>query len=501
MKFNKRVIYIIIAILLFIKLGIDLNYYFNNNKYKEIFHTINNKETNYKVEKLDISKYIYNYNENELGIQEYELNYLNSIKDSISNNKFIELNKEDAISDINFLFNLLKYSYAGYLYFGSEEAWNNARLNIINNINLYNKKISSKDLEEIILNNIEFIQDGHFKINCKSPLKKYNFYYNEDFEIEEDKNGYYIREDNKKWYIESINNNYKLDNYIKLSINKKGELCNYIGFLDTENQNNIKLILKSKYEEKEKIIKLNNNKYDKSNDTNKDVAYEYTEIRKIPIIKMNRMYNINTKDDSVELFAESANKIKDEDVIIIDIRGNNGGNDIGPLKWFENFTGKVPQVEKTSIKLASLINNYITKIAANSINYESLSQQLKEEYKKELEIANNKSNKWYIDKSKEEKCENKTKIFVIIDNKVASSAESFVSYLDTLENVVFVGTNTSGVMISNSYIQCILPNSKIEISYGNELSLNNKFIEGKGFEPDIWINEEDIIERVLNLIK
>lgn len=69
MIFNKRVIYIIISILLFIKLGIDLNYYFNN-KYKNIFHTINSKETNYKVEKLDISKYIYNYNENELGIQE-----------------------------------------------------------------------------------------------------------------------------------------------------------------------------------------------------------------------------------------------------------------------------------------------------------------------------------------------------------------------------------------------------------------------------------------------
>ncbi len=80
-------------------------------------------------------------------------------------------------------------------------------------------------------------------------------------------------------------------------------------------------------------------------------------------------------------------KRKNEDVIILDIRGNNGGSDIAPIDWFVNFIGEAPQVQRTSIKLASLINNHITKIAAKNIDYENLSIELKEEYNKELEIA------------------------------------------------------------------------------------------------------------------
>ena len=42
------------------------------------------------------------------------------------------LSGDGSISDVKFLFQVLKHSYAGYLYFGDFEKWENVRNNMIN---------------------------------------------------------------------------------------------------------------------------------------------------------------------------------------------------------------------------------------------------------------------------------------------------------------------------------------------------------------------------------
>ncbi|WP_394898902.1 hypothetical protein [Clostridium paraputrificum] len=71
---------------------------------------------------------------------------------------------------------------------------------------------------------------------------------------------------------------------------------------------------------------------------------------------------------------------------MLDIHGNNGRGDIAPLDWFVNFIWEAPKVQRTCIKLASLINNHITPIAAKNIDYENLFMGLKKEYNKAQEI-------------------------------------------------------------------------------------------------------------------
>ena len=70
--------------------------------------------------------------------------------------------KEDAISDVKFLFQVLKHSYAGYLYFGDFEKWENVRNNMINQINAYPDELPVFTLQQILMSNLQFIQDGHF---------------------------------------------------------------------------------------------------------------------------------------------------------------------------------------------------------------------------------------------------------------------------------------------------------------------------------------------------
>ena len=493
-----------ISILLLIS-GIVFVNYFHYNDYKDLFKIVNSKINDNASKNVSLSEYMYDYKHEELGISEKELSYITTASDSTSfsdGNDLITLNKSDAISDIEFLFNLFKYSYAGYSYFGGDDIFRRAQKSIVESINMYpGETIDSNKLEMLIIKNTEFIQDGHFQINCKSPLKKYTYYSNEDICVKKSRNEYYINEKGEKWYINTINDSYDFDDYLKLSINPEGELCYYLGKLDnTNNSIKIKLNLKSKNNQIEKFVRLKKCDSASSYSYNDKYSYEHDEEKGIPIVTMRRMHDFDSKDKSIELFSKSAIELKNKPAIILDIRGNYGGQSIGALNWFKNFIGEMPQIESESIQLCSLINNYITQMAIKNIDYDKLTTELKDEYNKELKRSNSNSNKWYISKTEEKRHKNDTKIFVIVDDKVASTGEEFISYLKTLENIVVVGTNTSGSLLSNIYIRSQLPNSHINISFGNIITANKDFEEGKGFQPDVWIGNGDSLDRVLKLI-
>lgn len=474
----------------------------SSTDFGQLFETTNKKRMeNKEIENSDIYKYMYQYPAKELGIKKSKLSYLKSPLDSQNNSFPLEqrtIKKEEAISDIHFLFQVLKYSYAGYSYFGGDKIWKKAKNNIIDAINSYEQEIDISELQQLLLEELAFVQDGHFTINFLSPLKRYHFYYSEKYEVQKDSDGYYIKLDNGNWYIESINNDSNIGFYIKPSMNKNGELCDYIGFLSTENNiNALKVVVRAKEESKELFLALSRSNNQETSITKEDNdVYHYSEINKIPIFTI-RSFDPN---ENLEEFMSSAKQAKNQDVIILDIRGNYGGQDIAPFTWFQNFTGQSPSTETTNIRLANLINNYVTKLAAKNIDYQSLSKEFKQQYKKELKIADCKENKWHITRETKKFVNNKTKIFVLMDNKVASSGENFIRYLDTLENVVFVGTNSSGIYLSLKSIQCTLPYSQITITYGDSLHIINDYVEGKGFEPDVWIGGSDSLERVVNFI-
>ena len=499
MKVNKKYIYFFVIVSVIIALLYSIS---THSEWEQLFEIANNKRMeNKKMKSNDISQYMYQYPSKELGIKKSQLSYLKSPLDSRNNSFPLEqrtIKKEEAISDIHFLFQVLKYSYAGYSYFGGDKKWEEAKRNIIDGINDYEQEISNEELEQLILEQLSFVQDGHFTINFLSPLKHYHFYYSEKYEVQKDSDGYYIKLYNGNWYIESINNDSNIGFYIKPSMNKNGELCDYIGFLSTENNiNALKVVVRAKEESKELFLALSRSNNQEASMTKEDNdVYHYSEINKIPIFTI-RSFDPN---ENLEEFMSSAKQAKNQDVIILDIRGNYGGQDIAPFTWFQNFTGQSPSTEAVTIRLANLINNYVTKLAAKNIDYQSLSKELKQQYKKELKIADCKENKWHITREKKKFVNNKTKIFVLMDSKVASSGETFIRYLDTLENIVFVGTNSSGSYLSLQSIRCTLPYSQITVTYGDSISIINDYVEGKGFEPDVWIGGSDSLERVVNFI-
>ena len=95
-------------------------------------------------------------------------------------------------------------------------------------------------------------------------------------------------------------------------------------------------------------------------------------------------------------------------------------------------------------------------------------------------------------------------IIVLTGKKSASSAELFVDTMHNLENVLIIGENTSGTILSSSERKQ-LPNSKIIATMGRTtihlFPGEDYFEELRGFYPDIWVPAAEAEEFAVKLIE
>lgn len=235
------------------------------------------------IHESDMEQYMTPLN-NELGIPEQKLKYITSTLTQYPNlgKNIGSIQEKAVIEDAEFLFDVLKYSYAGYSYFATEAVW-----------------------KEIV---------------------RSHFYYNDTIHIEKDSRGYYVKDNRPKWYIQSIENNENVEYYIKPSLNAEGKLCYYLRLLDTQSHTHLNVVFQSNSKEYKTTIKVSRSE---SQINKNEKAYTYKMTNDIPIITMGRMYNKNAEDHSVEEFVESAKKISNQELAILDLRGNTRGQSWG----------------------------------------------------------------------------------------------------------------------------------------------------------------------------
>lgn len=459
-----------------------------------LHHTKENRSN--PVRQSDVEQYMTPLDQ-ELGIPEQKLEYIsNALEQNPNLEKTVaSIPTETAVEDVQFLFDVLKYSYAGYSYFGTEDIWKDCENRIISSIKMHDTDLTQEELVQILCTNLEFIQDSHFKINYASSVIHSEFYYNDTMEIEEDHSGYYVKDGNQKWYMKSVEYDENVADYVKPSLNVEGKICHYLGILDTRFHSRVNVVFQSGDQQHETSIRVSCS--EPQVNQNED-AYSCQNIDGIPVITMERMYKKDSEDSSVEEFVESGNIISGQKLAILDLRGNTGGQSWGADAWFQNFTGdsQIPQV--STLKLSSKIGAYeLREIYQTAKEHSLFPPEELLQLEKEISSIDTTKNQWIFTEEKAEKTKNETKLIVLMDGHTASAAEALISHLNTLENVVFIGTNTLGCLLSNANMKCILPHSEIEISYGDQLYFPEGCTEGKGFEPDIWIGGADTMERVL----
>lgn len=251
------------------------------------------------------------------------------------------VSKEEAIEDIDFLFDYLKYYYAGYGYFGGDEVFIPLKQSIITQINNKDDPIYVPNLISSILVKTLYpiIIDCHFSIGNVGFYKFhcYNkFLANEDMTFIKEDNKYITKIDDITYELLTVNGN-PAEGRLYPSIDKDGYFCWILGLTSIE-EKTVNVPIELKEFENENIltrdVKL---KPVEIYSPEQEMSYSIDKINDIPLRTTNEMTFKNFDSDETLSMMEDAKKLRDEPFFIIDVRGNHGGHSIFPMSWIEAY--------------------------------------------------------------------------------------------------------------------------------------------------------------------
>ncbi len=372
----------------------------------------------------------------------------------------IILTQEQAEEDVTYLFEALHTCYGPYEFFGGEEVFDAAEEKIKAGLSEF-ETISSQELTQLMVANLGFVEDSHFKIHQSYVgLFKMPFFFREVSFVKTD-DGYRTTNGKK---VKSIDG-HELDEIMKLSISSEGKLvyypvllkdCDYIEASETPQICDETLTVNYSNGDKQELTAEN---FQVFNEQKAEEPTSYTRYHgDIPVFQFNRF----TED--YEGIISGATLLKESPVSILDLRSNRGGVCFS-REWMEEYTDD--------------------KVTENCITIKSW----------EGSVISNKNEKW---------TENDNTLIILTGKSSASASEILIDHAYNVENILFVGENTFGAMRSDSYYT-YLPNSGCPVSVGRG-SLHifpegDYFEEFRGYYPDIWVPAAEAEELVIKMLE
>jgi len=206
----------------------------------------------------------------------------------------------------------------------------------------------------------------------------------------------------------------------------------------------------------------------------------------VPVVTISRMANMNVPEDDIRSvvgrqFIAYASQLRDEPVIVVDVRGNPGGFDSLLIQWFYQLLGEVPYRAFISLSLVS--NDVRTSIAQGEF-WQRMG------YDVELfDTASLLDDYHQITHMPGELVQSDQLIILLVDRLSGSASEGMASRMFTMENTLIIGQNTAGVYVTSGAREFFLPNSGIPFQFSQTALIYppGHFAEGRGFAPDIWV--------------
>ena len=450
------------------------------------------------VPEESIRDYVTTLLETELGFTEEELVSLTEgIWRNFDGEKRVTLLQ--AKQDVDLLFRVLRYCYGAYEYFGGDEIFEKARSAVVNDLEALGDAFEARDMAAVLRKNLAFIQDGHFYINTSPIPEMQSYFRTEELVFELDKSGYFAQVDGEKQYLLSIDGDTDLEEYMKLSIGCDGGLTYHLGMLYDKTIRN--KLVNAAFEKTNISLVLDNSASTQT--YHLEPAYSEDWEGEVPVVAC-RDY---TQEDAFRSFVGAAIRLREESVAILDLRGNEGGDGGAVQAWLNNYDYKGIAKNlygKGAFYLTTRASNYIFACNLLSYSFPTAHVDTCESYDYLMHLYQSGENGYIIQKDEAELKWNNGKglLFVLMDSHTVSGGEWLLAALRTRGNVVFVGTNSAGMIIGSGGQNIALPNSKTHIGFGSSLLLSydeRVFKEGRGFLPDIWVSG-DALERVKALI-
>jgi len=365
-----------------------------------------------------------------------------------------QLTREDLLADAETFFTLLKTTYGAYEYFGGDETFDPILETVQADLQATGV-FTAGELEHILSARLSpVLVDGHFRIGS-TPMR-----------------------DSHSLYLYCVPGLYfdtpeGLDkNYVNPTIAPDGHLSWWYSTLSADGRD-----LPGSLDGQA----LPWRRMDAADLSYRNVFAEETWEGVPALISRHMSASGETQRAQLQRFAACGGEYADSPLLIFDLRGNGGGSDQWAMEWFKGWTGQWPQPR-----------------GAFAHRLSQLSCHAFPDYYPAEEMGS-----WRGNSSPGGWVEREGLTFVLTDKGVASSGESAVTYLRTVENALFVGGPTLGCDLTPNNLRLYLPNSRLELYFGTGLSLGDsgENIDGRGYLPDLWVDPNQAPELVSAMIQ
>jgi hypothetical protein len=445
-------------------------------------------------ERNDVAKFQYQLDTPELPLQDLAIDV---------DAKPRRVTSEQAADDVGRLFYLLSHGYSGYAFFNQNGEFELAKSNLLQELPSQTSW-SSDAFADLLHKHLGFIVDCHMSIGDNRYAEHSDFWYDTKFELTLEEEGYKFGADKKLYTVISVNNADPRP-FLFPSLNQQGNPIYRLGQLSTTEP--LPLLLMGRDEDQEERqfeIMLQRSDFDHYS---ADVFREET-IGGVPVVRARSFSDIYS--DELNQFIETASNHRGDPVVIVDLRGNGGGNEHWPSSWIQELTG----IRPASVFVFSELESKTSMMGrANAFAYwdhnVSDPSLFRAEQDRHRGIAENfesgtRQPQWAGPLYPQiPLIPNDTTVVVITNDLVASAGEGFVLRISQAENVVVVGENSMGALTFGNISVHQLPNSKLMVW----LPINFNFFtdlvirEELGLAPDLWVPAADTVSYVVAAIR
>jgi hypothetical protein len=376
----------------------------------------------------------------------------------------------DAFEDLDYFRYVIENGYSGYSFYPKQK-FDTAFMQIKDYLKSLqqNQSIKTNDWIDLLCNALEFITDGHMAITTR--IYSRGFYhplttYVADTMVIENMGKYVERVTGKE-----ITLNEKSDELQLLpSLNERGGKYYLVGIRSRNEINHIQVCLDGK------PVTLSVHKIQSSAITGKLLSE--TEFSKDTAYVMTPSFQGNYPYELERLY-EIGKQYRGYKNVIWDLSNNGGGNSDYVLAFLRGLNSKCYYEIETQILQSSLTHaKYTGEI--KELAYKLVTDNDAQHYEYENAFHG--------------------KLYVIVNERVASSGEIAVILSKKLENCTIFGCNTSGRGRFQDIMPYFMPKSHITFWCPHKLSMI-EIEETVGYSPDYWIDStsvKSVLIRYLN---
>ena len=412
------------------------------------------------------------------------------------------ISAQQAAEDVERLFYLFSHGYSGYAFFNEHGEFEQAKERILQELST-KSSWSSNAFSSLLHDHLSFIVDCHMKIGDFQYASHQDFWYDTRLELTLESGGYEFAADGTAYTVVSINGADPAP-FVLPSLNHQGEPIYRLGLLSSAEPAPLLLTAANETGERQFEIELQ-----RSNFTyfSEDIFREDI-IGGIPVVRV-RSFS-DRYADALNQFVKTASSHRGEPVIIVDIRGNHGGNERWPIDWIRRLTGKRAEsvfifselTNKTTMASRANVFAYLYDRTPSTMIYKNDAER-HTKIAEAFESGTRQSN-WvgpYFPLVP--LIPNDTTVILVVNGSTASAGEGLIMRLSQAENVVLVGENSMGCLTFGNSGAHQLPHSKLmvwlPINFG--LYLDKGFREEEGLMPDLWVPAADAVNYAVAAVR